>query len=691
MERLKMQSPSLIKENIEKIGALFPQCLTEKEDENGSIVKAVDFDILRDLLSDTPIVEDDDSRYMMTWPGKRAARQLAYRSTTKTLRPCREDSVNFDTTENLYIEGDNLEVLKCLRETYLGKIKMIYIDPPYNTGKDFIYKDNYAMSSDQYKELTDEYDEMGNRLVRNPTTYGKYHTSWLNFIYPRLLISRDLLTEDGAIFISIDDNEQVNLKKICDEIFGEQNCIGPIIQNKLNSKNDTLNIQKNHEYILVYRKSKIYNSDGKIVPTLKHIDKKELFLKNGEYYYISDPITTRGDGGTLNERAKLGYTVYYNPASGDFLGVNDYNIELAKSSNDRDAIYSDDNDLISKGYIPIRPPEVRGNLGAWTWELKKFNAEKQNIVIKKSKKSYSVCKKVIIDPKNVRHDDVTGKPVTLIEKNSKSILNYSTNEGTSALNKLMGVQNLFNTPKNVELIKYLIDLISSDDCTILDFFSGSATTAQSIMELNTDGEKNIKYILVQLPENLDEQLENSDESSKKTLINSINFLDTLDKPHLLTELAKERIRRAGKQIVDKTGNDVDIGFRVLKLDSSNVKDVYYTPSETKQHDLDGYINNIKEDRTSEDLLFQVLLEFGIPLSLPISTKTIQGLTVFNVAENSLSACFDKGVTEDVIKEMAKEKPLYAAFRDSSYSLDQTKINVEQIFKQLSPETRLYAV
>ena len=618
MERLKMQSPSLIKENIEKIGALFPQCLTEKEDENGSIVKAVDFDILRDLLSDMPIVEDDGSRYMMTWPGKRAARQLAYRSTTKTLRPCREDSVNFDTTENLYIEGDNLEVLKCLRETYLGKIKMIYIDPPYNTGKDFIYKDNYAMSSDQYKELTDEYDEMGNRLVKNTDVNGRFHTDWLNMMYSRLLLARDFLSQDGIIFISIDDAEQDNLRKICSEIFGESNFIVTLVWKRRSGANDALNnVSRDHDYVLVYGKSINAQFNG----TIKSFERYENPDNDPRGPWTKDNLTC---GKTASQRPNL--------------------------------------------YYPIVDPKTGIEYQCNPDHVWRFEKGKMEQLIKENK---------IIFPTSPTGSPYYKRHQREIRSETKPFSSWMDTQlnavATKELREIFN-QQIFDYPKTLNLITQLVLQGTNNSDIIMDFFSGSGTTAHAILKINERYHSKRKFILVQLPEN-------------KSLLSTANNSGY----NSISEIGKERIRRAGKQIVDKTGNDVDIGFRVLKLDSSNVKDVYYTPSETKQHDLDGYINNIKEDRTSEDLLFQVLLEFGIPLSLPISTKTIQGLTVFNVAENSLSACFDKGVTEDVIKEMAKEKPLYAAFRDSSYSLDQTKINVEQIFKQLSPETRLYAV
>ncbi|OYV04596.1 MAG: site-specific DNA-methyltransferase, partial [Verrucomicrobiales bacterium VVV1] len=360
MEKLKMQRPDLSQQNIAKIRDIFPSCVMEALDEATGLVRlAVDFDQLRQELSDH-VVDGPQERYRLDWPGKRGALALANAAISKTLRPCREESVRFDDSQNLFIEGDNLEVLKLLQENYLGKIKVIYIDPPYNTGNDFVYNDDFAESSADFLARSNQKDDQGNRLVANSAANGRFHSDWLSMMYPRLKLARNLLTEDGVMFISIDDNEVHNLRKLCDEIFGAENLIGPMIHNKLNSKNDAVNVQRNHEYVVCYRKSTRYVSSTKIEASLEkcHVDETELFRERGEYFILNDPITTRGDGGTLNKRKNLGYTVYYNPNTSDFLGVKDYDVELAQTSNDESEVYTDNQELIAAGYVKIRPPKV---------------------------------------------------------------------------------------------------------------------------------------------------------------------------------------------------------------------------------------------------------------------------------------------------------------------------------------------
>ena len=699
MDKLKMHSLNKVDDNIKKIGVLFPNCVTERKNADGEVEYAIDFDMLRQELSPV-VVEGKEERYQFTWPDKKKAILAANAPISDTLRPCREESVDFDNTQNLYIEGDNLAVLKLLQETYLGKIKMIYIDPPYNTGNDFVYNDDFAESAEEYITRTGQLDEDGNRLVTNTESNGRFHTDWLNMIYSRLKLAKDLLTEDGVIFIQIDDNEQTNLTKICDEIFGADNRIGPIIQNKQNAKNDTANIQKNHEFILVYRKSAIQNND-EIKKTIFRLvtTYKDVIEENGRYYYFNDPITTRGIGGTLNARPNLGYSVYYHPITQDKIAVADYDIELARTSNDESQIYKTDDKLLAQGYVNIRPPRVRGKLGCWTWSLEKFNNEKDSIVITGKTGNYTVRKRTFVDKNSVVVRD--GKPsyAATVEANSRSILDFSTNDGTTVLNSLIA-GNLFNNPKNLDMLKYFISIVPDRNALILDFFSGSATTAHAVMQLNAEDGGNRKFIMVQLPEETDAKSEAYKAGYKN-----------------ICEIGKERIRRAGAEIKKKQASAVvnemgldfmqttlgqvstadikkeldiyetlDIGFRVLKLDSSNMKDVYYNPDEYEMTMMDFLSDNIKEDRTPEDLLFQVMLDLGVLLSSKIEQTTICGKKVFNVADGFLYACFDSNVSEETITAIAKQKPYYFVMRDSSMANDSVATNFEQIFATYSPET-----
>lgn len=475
MEKLKMHSPDLSQDNIAKIREFFPGCVTEARDEaTGAVRLAVDFDQLRQELSDH-IVEGPQERYRLDWPGKRGALALANAAIAKTLRPCREEGVRFDDSQNLFIEGDNLDALKLLQENYLGKIKSIYIDPPYNTGNDFVYNDDFAESSADFLTRTNQKDDDGNRLVANTSANGRFHSDWLSMMYPRLKLARNLLTEDGVIFISIDDNEEHNVRKLCDEIFGAENLIGPMIHNKLNSKNDAVNVQRNHEYIVCYRKSTRYVSSTKIEASLErqYVDETEVFCDGDEYFILNDPITTRGDGGTLNKRKNLGYTVYYNPETSDFIGVKDYDVELAQTSNDEAKIYFDNKDLIAAGYVKIRPPKVRGKLGAWTWELDNFNSSKRDIVIRETRNGFQVRKRTFLSNPEVEERDGRFFVTHRKKSNSRSILEFSTNEGTTQLSDLLGHEGVFDNPKNVNLIKYLIGLIPDKELIILDFFAGS--------------------------------------------------------------------------------------------------------------------------------------------------------------------------------------------------------------------------
>ncbi|CDC46688.1 putative uncharacterized protein [[Eubacterium] siraeum CAG:80] len=660
MDKLKMQTANKADENFKKLAAMFPNAVTETIDENGEVVRAIDKDVLMQEIN-TKVVDGNEERYQFTWPDKKKSVLLANAPISKTLRPCREESVDFDTTENLYIEGDNLEVLKLLQETYLGKIKMIYIDPPYNTGNDFVYEDDFAQSADEYLANSGQYDEDGNRMVQNTESNGRFHTDWLNMIYPRLKLAKDLLTEDGVIFISIDDNEDDNLRKVCDEIFGECNFLAQItIITGANQSGDGVLIQKNVEYCFVYVKSIL---DAKI----NRVDKTDEIYRN-----LNDAPTA------FETRLDMGYTIYYNEHTGEMIPRYDYNKNLIYT-NDEKLVYSDDVDLISKGFVPIRPGKRNGKLHRWRWSLDTFLERKSDIKIFKNGDKYT--------PKFLQSG--FNAP--------KNIWNYTV--GTIELKKIFDA-SVFDYSKNVNLLKYISSIGSDKDAIIVDFFSGSATTAHAVMQLNAEDGGHRKFIMVQLPEATDEKSEAYKAGYKN-----------------ICEIGKERIRRAAKKIKEEIkiaapfekaeketglavtyyddeakeyGNSVadkfDGGFRVLKCDTSNMKNVYYTPSEFGSESLDDLISNIKEDRTPEDLLFQVMLDLGVLLSSKIEETTIAGKKVFNVEDNYLIACFDDNVTEEVITAIAKKKPYYFVMRDSSMATDSVGANFEQIFATYSPDT-----
>lgn len=634
MDKLKMHTPNKADENFKKLAALFPNAVTETIDENGEVVRAIDKDVLMQEISCT-VVDGKEERYQFTWPDKKKSVLLANAPINKTPRPCREESVDFDTTENLYIEGDNLEVLKLLQETYLGKIKMIYIDPPYNTGSDFVYADNFAQSTDEYITNSGQFDEEGNRLVKNLDSNGRYHTDWLNMIYPRLKIAKNLLTEDGVIFISIDDSENKNLKNVCDEIFGAANFVSQLIwQNKKGGGNDSKYIAIEHEYILVYARnisalSEFYEaySDDYIKRYKEHDEIGRFFWdtfkrKSGKQYY---PIVCP-DGTVLQ--------------------------------------FDDDGNPISwlrskaRFESDIKSGEIRiVKLGdKWSVQFK------QRIPLGKTPRSIFTTETVFTEQ-------------------------GTTSTGSSDVYEYFK-KDVFSNPKPVELIKFLLGFGLQKDDIVLDFFSGSATTAEAVMRSNAEG-KRCKYILVQLKEDIDPMLNSASANAKRVAENAVAVLDELRRPHIIPELAKERIRRAGKKIKEDsplTTQNLDIGFRVLKCDTSNMKDIYYSPSDFDMNLLDLMADNIKEDRTPEDLLFQVMLDLGVELSSKIEETTIGGKKVFDVADGFLIACFDKDVNDETIKAIAQKQPYYFVMRDSSLANDSVATNFEQIFATYSPDT-----
>ena len=627
MDKLKMQTIDGVQDNIAKIAELFPECITEvvedsqntPPDGKRNIKRAIDFDKLRQLLS-SEIVEGNEERYQFTWPDKRKAILAANAPINATLRPCPEESMDFDTTQNLYIEGDNLDVLKCLKETYLHKVKMIYIDPPYNTGNDFVYEDDFAQSSADYLANSGQFDEQGNRMVTNTESNGRFHTDWLNMIYPRLKVARDLLTEDGVIFISIDDNEVENLKNITDELFGERNFLAQVVWERAYSP---INLMKHfspsHDYILCYAK----NIDSAICHGIGRSDE-------------------------ANDR-------YSNPDN-DPRGVwkaSDLSVGPAVQEN----IYP----VTTPSGRVVEPPAGR----SWSLSRKAFRErlEDNRIWFGPNGDNVPAMKRFLSELRKTGITPMTIWKYTEVDHSQGA---------TQKLAKLFDGKKYFDYPKPVTLIERCLQLYSDKDSLILDFFSGSATTAHAVMQLNAEDGGNRKFIMVQLPELTDEKSEAYKAGYKN-----------------ICEIGKERIRRAGKKIkADNplTTQHLDTGFRVLKLDSSNMKEVYYSPKDTDQRDLFSLVDNVKDDRTGEDLLFQVMLELGATLDSKIEERMVDGKTIYNVADGYLAACFDREVTDEVVTAIAKMQPMYAVLRDTSMADNATATNFEQIFKTYSPNT-----
>lgn len=626
MEKLNMQTTNIVDENIKRIGELFPNCLTERLNAEGKPEVAIDFDQLRQELS-KDIVEEQEERYQFTWPDKRNAIRLANAPTTDTLRPCREESVDFDNTQNLYIEGDNLQVLKLLRENYLGKVKMIYIDPPYNTGNDFVYNDDFAQSSAEYIHNSGQTDEEGNRLVANTENNGRFHTDWLNMIYPRLKVAKDLLSEDGVIFISIDDNEQKNLKNICDEVFGENNFIADLIwaNKEGGGSSDSRLFRIKHEHILCFAK-RIENIDIKGVP----ISNQDRYKGKDEHFAIRGPYYLQ----------KLG------------MGSIQYSESL-------------DYEIICPDGTMVKPADNNGGKKAcWRWSKEKYIKNSAIGFVEIKKDSNNIW---TVYTKQYMNCDNDGNIIKRTQRPMGIIEEYSS---TQAAKLLRNMSIPFDYSKPIELISYLINRCCLNDSIILDFFSGSATTAHAVMQLNSEDGGNRKFIMVQLPEATDEKSEAYKAGYKN-----------------ICEIGKERIRRARKKIKEEsplTTQDHDTGFRVLKLDSSNMQDVYYTPADFNDRDL--FEENIKPDRTDEDLLFQSMIELGIELSAKIVKTEIADKTVWNVSDGYLLACFDEGVNETTITEIAKQQPYYFIMRDSSLANDNVADNFEQIFEHYSKDT-----
>lgn len=638
IEKLDLASPDMVNENFEKLATLFPNCVTESADG-----KAIDFDLLKQELNHS-VVEGNKERYRLEWPGKKEAIVTANLPTTKTLRPIREESVDFDHTENIYIEGDNLEVLKLLQESYLGKIKMIYIDPPYNTGKDFVYKDNFTQDSEDYKEESGQKDEHKQRLVANPETAGRYHSDWLSMMYPRLKLARNLLTQDGAIFISIDDNESDNLRKICDEIFGENNFIVSLAV-QLNPRGRHLDnfVARTHENILIYGKDlaldTIMTGVEKSGSMESEYNEEDSF---GPYRKIG--LRNRNQAFNPRTRPKLFFPLYVDP-------------HTQKVSIEEDSTYTE----------KVLPETAEGVQTCWTWGRDKVKNDKNLLVGVLVNGSWQVFRKDYLYDKD-------GKKALTLVKSLWIDKEINNDYGKKSIKSLFG-SNVMDFPKAPELIDKLVQCGTiQEDSIILDFFSGSGTTAHAVINNNAVNSRKLKYILVQIPENID-TTHNAYKEGFKTI----------------SELGRNRIQLAGQKIKDETNADIDYGFRVYRLDESNMQDVYYKPQDYKQENLELFGDNVKPDRTADDLLAQVMLDWGLPLSLKIEQQTINGKNVFKVAEDSLYACFDDNIDEEFAKSIANDKPLRIVFKDSGFKNDTAKVNVKQLLKQLSPETEMKVI
>lgn len=641
-DTLDMTSPDLVTQNFEKLAELFPNCVTES-----AAGRAIDFDLLKQELSHQ-VIEGNKERYRLEWPGKREAIVTANLPTTKTLRPIREDSVDFDTTENLYIEGDNLEVLKLLQESYLGKIKMIYIDPPYNTGKDFVYKDNFTEDKEEHEKESGQRDDYGRRLVANPESSGRYHSDWLTMMYPRLKLARNLLTDDGGIFISIDDHEVHNLRRCMDEIFGIGNFVGCIANiNNPKGRSDDKFVATAHEYIVIYARDIELFESGGFEPGEKITKRYNKTDENDEVYREID-LRKTGDNDLREDRPNLFYYFLYNEKTNDF--------------------YPSREDSIPSGYIQIKPLRADGKEGNWRWGMDNATKTLWKLVPKfmPTKEVWGVFEKDFLKDKGLV------KPTS-----SWTFKDVNSERGSESFINLGFDKRIFPKPKPIGTIERTIRIGAglTEDNIILDFFSGSASTAHSVLKSNANNnDGKLKFIMVQLDEENDEKSEAYKAGYKN-----------------ICEIGKERIRRAAKKIKEETNADIDYGFRVFRLDESNMQDVYYKPQEYDQGQLDAFADNVKPDRTADDLLAQILLDWGLPLSLPIEQATVASKKVFKVAGNSLYACFDTDIDEDFAKAVAAEAPLRIVFKDSGFKNDTAKENVKQLLKQLSPETEMKVV
>lgn len=636
---MKMETANKTLENLAKLKEMFPEVITETKDENGEIVAAVDAKKLEQLLS-TKVIEGDEC-YDFTWVGKKQAMVEACKPIRKTLRPCREESVDWENTQNLYIEGDNLDVLKLLQESYLNKVKMIYIDPPYNTGNDsFIYPDDYTTHKDLYDEEVGAIDESGYRMFKNTETNGRFHSSWCSMMYPRLKLARNLLSEDGVIFISMDDHEIDNMRKICDEVFGESNFLYQLsVVNNLNGNDNSSGMMETQEFCLIYAKDKPKTIIG-VLP-LEAEDSSDWQIDEVGYWKVGRCLKATGINAPREARPNLFFPIYINEDTLEF---------------------TVDEEVGAGWYHLI--PLTEGKEMSWYWSKETFRNDSNEVIVKKTSEGYSLYKK-----QRPSLGDLPSKRGKTTFYSAK----YANANSNAEIKKLFDGKKLFDYSKSTQLIKDFVCLgnVLSNEI-VLDFFSGSATTAHAVMQLNAEDGGHRKFIMVQLPEICDEKSEAYKAGYKN-----------------ICEIGKERIRRAGKKIVEETGKkDLDIGFRVLKLDSSNMKDVYYAPADYKQTMLEKMTSNIEDGRTAEDLLYACMLEWGLELSLPHKVQKISDFNVHIVNNGDLVACFDDKVSEEAIKQIAEMKPLRAVFRDSSFATDAARVNVGEIFKLKSPNTTI---
>ena len=634
MDKLDMESKNIVLSNIEKIKELFPNVITE---DNGKEV--INFEMLKQELSEV-IIDEKKEKYQLTWPGKKQAIINANSPINKTLRPLKDKSINFDSTKNIYIEGDNLDALKLLQESYLNKIKCIYIDPPYNTGNDFIYNDNFTVNLNKELIESGQVDEIGNKLISNNISNGRFHSDWLSMIYSRIKLARNLLSEDGVIFISIDDNELVNLKKICDDIFGEVNFVANIIVTSAPAgTQSSTDFAVQQSYCLVYRKTdKFFTSYIKNTP--EELAKKYNYGKDEKGNYYIERLWKRGIGGRMEDVPSLHFPVYYNPNTKEILVDDEY----------------DDND---KNFVKIIPYQTASVLGRWTWSKEKMKKEREFLTVEIVAGEYKLHKKVY------EYSDCGKKPYTIIDSKIGR-----TELGSLEIKSIFD-NKVFDYPKYSGFVKYLINLQSDKNAIILDFFSGSATTAQAVMQLNAEDGGNRNYILIQIPE----QCSNESEAYKSGYRN-------------LCDIGEERIRRVSEKIKKETNVNIDYGFRVFKVDSSNMKDIFYKPNEVQQANLFDYMSNVKEDRSPEDLLTQVILDLGLTLDLPIEEKALGNNKVYYVAENALVACFDDVIDINIIDTICECQPLRVVFKDSSFRTDKDKINLEERVKKSSAVTKI---
>lgn len=692
MEKLKLHTPDITTQNIEKLADLFPNCVTEARDDQGRVTKAIDFDQLRQELSGS-IVEGPRERYHLDWPGKREAILAANAPIAKTLRPCRAESVDFDTTKNLFIEGDNLDALKLLQETYLGKVKLIYIDPPYNTGNDFLYNDKYAAEKQEFDIRSGIEDDGGNRMAANPVTKGRYHSDWLTMLYPRLKLASNLLHDRGVILISIDDHELTNATKLCEEVFGASNWVATLAWEK-GRKNDAKLFSIGHEYVLVFAKSLSALKQAKTIWREEKPGAREIWNK-----YLE--LTAAHPDSLINVEVGLQKWFSDLPKSHPSKKWSRYkHVDKNGPWRDGDISWPGGDgpryDVIhpqtkrpcavpERGWVFSQPETMNKMIALGIVEFRGDHTEPP--IRKQHIRPIDFEIEAESDTSNEDPDAETNEEEELATQVRGSYFYKQSQSTVKFVRKLMGAKVFDNPKDHFELARLFEYVTSSDqDTIIMDFFAGSGSSAHAVMQLNQSDSGRRRFILVQLPEPLDIEVKAQKAAAK--------YCDTIGKSRNIAEIAKERIRRASAQLKSDNGAapaTFDGGFRVLRVDSSNMRDVYYAPDAVTQADLLGQIDNIRPGRSSEDLLFQIFVDWGLDLALPVAKEVIEGKEVFFADGNALAACFETGVSDELVKAIAKRKPLRALFRDGSYADDSVKINVEQIFCLLSPETKVRSI